>query len=58
MSGRLNLGDLRLGSGHEIIDVAGGNPVHVGLYQHGEQAPVSATTRLERQKLPRAAGNL
>ena len=33
--------------GHQVVDLAGGDPVHVGLHDHGEQGPVDAPAPLQ-----------
>ena len=45
----LGLGDpgLEPESGHEVVDLAGRDPVHVGLHDHGEEGPVDAPAALE-----------
>jgi hypothetical protein len=44
--------------GHQVVDLAGGHPVHVGLHHHREQSPVDAPAPLEDGREERSPAQL
>jgi hypothetical protein len=48
--GDLALGDPGIGAqrGDQVIDLAGGNPVHIGLHHHREQRLIDAAATLQQ----------
>jgi hypothetical protein len=36
---------------HQVVDLAGGDAVHVGLHDHGEQGPVDPTPALQQRRV-------